>query len=190
MPASGKVLLNGKDLAETNAAAVRRLVALQPQRYIKYKGTVRENIFLSDPGRRGDGEKQRELFGKSALAGEGLALDTQLGREYGGEELSEGQWQQLAFLRAAFRRHDVIMLDEPTAAIDPENESRILAGFLEAMQGKTALIVTHRLSLCRFADEIVFLENGRIEERGSHAQLMRKKGKYRAMYEMQSGWYR
>ncbi len=82
------------------------------------------------------------------------------------------------------------MLDEPTAAIDPENESRILAGFLEAMQGKTALIVTHRLSLCRFADEIVFLENGRIEERGSHAQLMRKKGKYRAMYEMQSGWYR
>lgn len=189
-PASGKVLLNGKDLAETNAAAVRRLVALQPQRYIKYKGTVRENIFLSDPGRRGDGERQRELFGKSALAGEGLALDTQLGREYGGEELSEGQWQQLAFLRLLYRSPGIMVLDEPTSGLDARAENEMYEVFRSLTKDRTALFISHRMALSRIADEIVFLENGRIEERGSHAQLMRKKGKYRAMYEMQSGWYR
>ena len=150
---------------------------------------MRENIFLSDPDRRGDTERMRALLAESALSREGLKLDTQLGREYGGEELSEGQWQQLAFLRAVFRKYEVIMLDEPTGAIDPNNEQTILKGFLEAMRDKTALIVTHRLSLCRFTDEILFLEQGKITERGSHEQLMRLNGKYREMYEMQSEWY-
>lgn len=188
-PTAGEILLNGEAYDEARAAGARAYFTLQPQHYIKYKGEVRENIFLSDPDRRGDTERMRALLAESALSREGLKLDTQLGREYGGEELSEGQWQQLAFLRAVFRKYEVIMLDEPTGAIDPNNEQTILKGFLEAMRDKTALIVTHRLSLCRFTDEILFLEQGKITERGSHEQLMRLNGKYREMYEMQSEWY-
>ena len=74
------------------------------------------------------------------------------------------------------------MLDEPTGAIDPNNEQTILKGFLEAMRDKTALIVTHRLSLCRFTDEILFLEQGKITERGSHEQLIEQKGVYYQLY--------
>lgn len=190
MPSKGEILINGIKVDPQIAVDFRGLFTLMNQNYIKYKGDVKENIFLSAPELREDKEKMQDLLSSSALSEDGLTLDLTLGREYDGAELSEGQWQQLAFLRALFKRYEIILLDEPTSAIDSENEHKLLAGFVKAMQDKSAVIVTHRLSLCRFADEILFLDGGRIVERGSHDELMEKGGKYCRMYEMQSKWYK
>ena len=190
MPSKGEILINGIKVDPQIAVDFRGLFALMNQNYIKYKGDVKENIFLSAPHLREDKNRMQDLLSSSALSEDGLTLDLTLGREYDGAELSEGQWQQLAFLRALFKRYEIILLDEPTSAIDSENEHKLLAGFVKAMQDKSAVIVTHRLSLCRFADEILFLDGGRIVERGSHDELMEKGGKYCRMYEMQSKWYK
>ena len=108
----------------------------------------------------------------------------------GGKDLSGGEWQKLAVLRLLYRSPGIMVLDEPTSGLDARAENEMYEVFRSLTKDRTALFISHRMALSRIADEIVFLENGRIEERGSHAQLMRKKGKYRAMYEMQSGWYR
>ena len=187
-PSSGTVTVCGRPAYGISPAS--RLFSVQPQTYLKYKGTVAENIFLSDPVRADDTEAVAALFYDSALAEEtDLTPDSALGREYDGRELSEGQWQQLAFLRASFRRADVLLLDEPTGAVDPHNEHRLLARFLAAAEGRTALFVTHRLSLCRFADEILFMEDGRVTERGTHDELMARRGGYFRMFSSQLQWY-
>ncbi len=187
-PSSGTVTACGRPVY--GMSPDRHGFTVQPQQYIKYKGTVAENIFLSDPARADDAAAVQALFDGSALSSEpGLTPDSRLGREYDGRELSEGQWQQLAFLRASFRRADVMLLDEPTGAVDPHNEHRLLAGFMAAIEGRTAVIVTHRLSLCRFADEILFMEDGRVTERGTHDELMARRGGYFRMFSSQLKWY-
>jgi ATP-binding cassette subfamily B protein len=119
----------------------------------------------------------------------GPGLDSMLSREFGGVDLSGGEWQRVAIARGLYRPYDTIILDEPTAAIDPLEEDRVYRMFLESARGKTAIIVTHRLGLARFADRILVMERGRIVQDGAHADLIASPGLYAQMFQAQAAWY-
>ena len=119
----------------------------------------------------------------------GVGLDTMLAREFSGIDLSSGEWQRVAIARGLYRPHDTIILDEPTTAIDPIEEDRVYRMFLNSTQGKTAIIVTHRLGLARIADRILVMERGRIVQDGSHAELIAVPGTCARMFHSQAAWY-
>ena len=112
-----------------------------------------------------------------------------LSREFDGVDLSGGQWQRVAIARGLYRVHDTIVLDEPTAAIDPLEESRIYRRFVEISRGRTAIIVTHRLGSAKIADRVVVMDKGKIAGAGTHDELMRSCPLYREMYTAQAKWY-
>ena len=116
-------------------------------------------------------------------------LDTMLGKDFGGIDLSGGQWQRLAIARGLYRDHDMIILDEPTAAIDPLQEADIYHKFAQISKDKTAFIVTHRLGSAQIADRIIVMDAGHIVDMGTHEELMQREGKYREMYHAQAKWY-
>ena len=157
--------------------------------------TLRENIELGavEPGEDGlRVEEAARWSGADEVAG-GLpqGLDTLLTRRFqGGVELSGGDWQKVALARAFVRSAALVILDEPTAALDAEAEYRLFERFRQLVAGKTALIISHRFSTVRMADHILVLENGRITEAGSHAELVSLGGRYAELFEMQAGRYR
>ncbi len=112
-----------------------------------------------------------------------------LGREFGGPTFSEGQKQRLALARVLFADRELVILDEPTSALDPLQENQILEEFLRLAQGRTTIIISHRVGLCRQVDKIAVMQAGTITECGSHRELMAKGGEYRKLYDMQSKWY-
>lgn len=112
-----------------------------------------------------------------------------LSREFDGIDLSGGQWQRVAIARGFYCEHDLIVLDEPTAAIDPIEESRIYKQFAEIAQDKTAVIITHRMGSARIADRIAVMDNGKLVEIGTHNELMESGELYRKLYTAQSDWY-
>ena len=123
---------------------------------------------------------------------EGLekGIDTKLGKIDGdGQELSGGQWQRVAIARALFSRAEVRILDEPTAALDPIKEAEIYTDFEKLMKDKTTIFISHRLGSTKLADEIIVIEDGGVIEKGTHEELMIKKGQYANMYESQRSWY-
>lgn len=124
-----------------------------------------------------------------AQDGRELCLDTMLGRDFGGAELSGGQWQRIAIARGLYRDSVLMILDEPTAAIDPLEEGKLYRDFAGISRDKTVLIVTHRLACAQIADRILVMKNGTILEDGSHQELLRANREYRRMYDMQSRWY-
>ena len=117
-------------------------------------------------------------------------FSTRLGRPFGGEELSGGEWQRVALSRAFMRDADVLILDEPTAALDVRTEHEIYRRFAKLTRGKTTLLVSHRFSTVRMADRIVVLSGGHLIEEGSHQELMARGGLYASMFEMQAASYR
>jgi len=112
-----------------------------------------------------------------------------LSREFDGVDLSGGQWQRLAIARGFYRESDIIVLDEPTASIDPIEESAIYRKFVEIARNKTAVIVTHRMGSAKIAGRIIVMRGGEIAESGSHDELMAQGGAYADMYAAQAGWY-
>ena len=116
-------------------------------------------------------------------------LDTMLSREFDGVDLSGGEWQRVAIARGFYRESDIIVLDEPTAAIDPIEESAIYKKFVEVARDKTAVIVTHRMGSAKIAERIVVMKGGEIAEVGTHDELAGSGGLYAQMYAAQAGWY-
>jgi len=158
------------------------------QNFIRYKLTAGENIKISDMS--SDIPLDEVLAAaKVPQAKFTHALDTMLSREFDGTELSGGEWQRVAIARGFYRTHNLIILDEPTAAIDPIEESNIFRLFRESAHGKTAVLVTHRLGSAKIADKIIVMENGEITESGTHSELMEQKGKYSFMFSEQAKWY-
>ena len=113
-----------------------------------------------------------------------------LSREFGGVDLSGGQWQRVAIARGLYRNHDIIILDEPTAAIDPIEETHIYNKFAQLSKDKTAIIITHRLGAARIAKRIIVLRNGLIDDIGTHEQLVERDGLYATLYKEQAQWYK
>ncbi len=119
----------------------------------------------------------------------GLSYDVMLSPEFGGVDLSGGQWQRIAIARGLYRSHEFIVLDEPTAAIDPIEETKIYTMFRDLSKGKCAIIVTHRLGSAKLADRIVVMDNGKIADMGTHEELIARPGKYAEMWAAQAQWY-
>jgi ABC-type multidrug transport system fused ATPase/permease subunit len=186
-PTSGSVLFDGVDAAGATLASLREQVAFVFQETVLFDATVEQNLRLGRPD-ASDAEVRRaaEIAGADEFVQrlpEGYA--TRLGRA--GGKLSVGQKQRLAIARALLRRSRVLVLDEPTSALDPETEQRLVAALREASRDHAVLVVAHRLSTIRAADEILFLEDGRIVERGSHEELVsRAGGAYRRFVELQT----
>lgn len=163
------------------------------QQFQQYKMTLKENITISDT----DNAQDIELIDKvSQLSGfskddeifpEGY--DTMLSREFDGVDLSGGNWQRIATARSLYRNHELIVLDEPTAAIDPIEETRIYQQFSRISRDKTAVIVTHRLGSVKLADRILVLKDGELVECGTHEELIKCNGEYARLYKSQEQWY-
>lgn len=190
----GEVLYDGVPIQEFDRTQFSRNISAIFQDYVKYCLSLKENIAVSNT----DYMKDIDLIRMAAYRAGALefieALPEQLhtvpsAGVFGGADLSSGQWQRVALSRALFRNSQVIVLDEPTSAMDPIAESKLFEKFLEITEGKTAIFVTHRLGSCSFADLILVLKKGRLVQAGTHQQLMQQQGEYRFMYTEQSKWY-
>lgn len=205
LPERGVVRYNGTDLRRLRKESLYRHAALLTQDFALYNLTLAENVALADIGRVGDRERVREVLRRVDMdGGLGGAEDWRerrvlresesqggciLGREFGGPAFSEGQKQRLALARVLFADRELVILDEPTSALDPLQENRILEEFLRLSGGRTTIIISHRVGLCRQVDKIAVMQDGSIAEWGSHEQLMAEGGAYRKLYDMQSRWY-
>ncbi|GIP33876.1 ABC transporter ATP-binding protein [Paenibacillus sp. J2TS4] len=197
LPSEGCVRIGGVDTREVSGKSIYRGISAVFQKYQRYKMTLDENIRISDPeaSHRDNSHDQRLL---AAVDKADLDLReqhfpqgfrTMLSREFDGVDLSGGQWQRVAIARGFYRIHNMIVLDEPTAAIDPIEETNLYQKFADISRDKTSIIVTHRLGSAKIADRIVVMDQGRIVELGTHDELLREGGKYAAMFEAQARWY-
>lgn len=193
VPTEGSVSIDGVDTRLLSPETGSHNLSAVFQTYQRYQMTVRENVEISDSEREGTEAEVRHALVKADWhpAQEQLpdGLDTMLSREFGGTDLSGGQWQRLAIARGLYRSHQLIVLDEPTASIDPLEETAIYQKFAEISRDKTAVVITHRLGSARIADRIVVMEEGRIVQIGTHEELLSREGQYRRMYEAQAKWY-
>jgi ATP-binding cassette subfamily B protein len=194
-PTAGKILLDGIDLREYNIEDLCREVGVIFQDFMRYEMTARENIATGRIEFLNDTERIREAAEKSLADGviQKLAsgYEQMLGRRFeGGIDLSGGEWQKLALGRAYLRESQVLILDEPTAALDARAEFEVFERFNELTAGKMALFISHRFSTVRMAERIIVLENGSIAEEGSHERLVAKGGTYAEMFELQASSYR
>jgi len=162
------------------------------QKFNRYNMTLRDNVSISQI-ESSSNERLTTAINQSGLNTNKSAfeddIDTMIGREFGGIELSGGQWQRVAIARGLFRSSNLIILDEPTAAIDPLEEARLYQQFIKLSEGKTSIIVTHRLGAATLADRIIVMKHGEIVQIGSHKELFACEGEYKKMFEAQSQWY-
>jgi ABC-type multidrug transport system fused ATPase/permease subunit len=185
---NGRVLYDGKPVDEFAKDSFYSGISAIAQDFVSYNLTMRENVAISEISRLTD-----DLSVRSALTDAGvdedIGLDDMMGREFGGKELSGGQWQKLAIARGLFKNSELIILDEPTSALGPLIETEILSKFIKAAEGKTALIISHRVGLCKLVDRIIAMKNGEIAEDGTHDVLLAAGGEYARLYEAQAKWY-
>lgn len=190
--ASGSVCYDGQNIAEVSKEDLYRRISLVQQDFVHYNFSLRDNICVSDFRRREEEGRIREVIGTVGMQElvQGLGgLDSQLGREFGGRELSGGEWQKVAIARGLFKDSDLIVLDEPTSALDPLVEYEILTGFLDMIRGKTSLIISHRVGVCRHADKVVVMKEGKVVECGTHEKLKNAGGEYARIWREQAKWY-
>lgn len=167
-------------------------ISLVSQNYVAYNLTLRENIGISDVSRIEDDATIRKAMASmnvDFLIDKLGGLNTEMGREFGGEELSGGEWQKISIARALFKKFDFIVMDEPTSALDPLIEHEILSSFIHMAKGKTAIIVSHRVGLCKFVDKIVVMKKGQIVGIGTHKELLDNNEEYQRLYRAQEKWY-
>lgn len=187
----GQIYYGTQDLASLDPEEFYKHVSLVSQVFIKYELSVRENVGIGDGKNMEDTDKICKLLKQVGLK-EFTSRDSVnqlLGSEFGGRDLSTGQWQKLAIARGILKESSVIFLDEPTAALDPLMETSILKMFLQIAQGKTAIIVSHRIGICKNVDKIIVMKDGEIAEIGKHQELLDKRGEYYRLYTMQQKWY-
>ena len=194
-PTEGEILLDGVDLRDYDLEDLYREIGVIFQDFMRYEMSARENIAVGKIEILEDSAALKHAAEKS-LANEVIArlpggYEQMLGRRFeGGVDLSGGEWQKVALARAYLREAQVLILDEPTAALDARSEFEVFQRFAELTTGKMALFISHRFSTVRMADRIVVLENGRIAEEGTHEQLTSLGGRYAEMFEMQAASYR
>ncbi|ASC72358.1 ABC transporter protein [Halomicronema hongdechloris C2206] len=195
-PTAGQIRWHGQDLRRLSLPELRSHIAVVMQDYARFPATLRENVgwgYL--PKLSADGaiaNSLREAGIDTLLTELDHGLDTPLGKQLeDGTDLSGGQWQRVAIARALMRlgEADLLVFDEPTAALDPKNEQEIYAIFRAIAQGRMAVVVSHRLALAKLCDRIIVLEHGQIIEQGNHDQLMALQGQYHLMFTRQASSY-
>jgi len=196
VPTTGRIRLDGRDLGEWDVLALRRRFGVIFQDFVRYQLLVGENIGAGDEPQFDD-ERRWQDAAHLGQADEMVAAlpqqyHTQLGKWFlGGRELSGGQWQKIAVSRAFMRRDaDIRVLDEPTAAMDAEAEAEVFRHVRATAEGRMIILISHRFSTVRMADEILVLDNGRIVERGDHAALVGADGIYARLFDLQASGYR
>jgi len=195
-PDSGRILLDGLDLQQWESAALRRRIGVIFQDFGRYQWIVGENIGAGDVAHFEDRMRWQQAAEKGLAAPFIETLpgryDTQLGRWFkGGRELSGGQWQKIALARAFMRSGaDILVLDEPTATMDARAEATLYEHFRELSRGKMTILISHRFSTVRMADQIVVIRDGAVAEQGSHDELMARGGQYAQLFTLQAQGYR
>jgi ATP-binding cassette subfamily B protein len=194
-PSAGEILLDGAPLAAYDLTILRQRIAVLFQDFAHFALTAQQNIGVGDVQQVDNRERvlaaSRWSGADAVLAKLPKGLDTPLTKVFeGGVELSGGEWQKVATARAAMRDAALVILDEPTAALDAQAEYELFARFRQLAEGRTVLLISHRFSTVRMADRILVLEGGRILEDGSHEELLALGGRYATLFEMQAGRYR
>jgi len=195
-PDTGRILLDGLDLRQWDADALRRRIGVIFQDFGRYQFMVGENIGAGDVEHFDDRQRWRQAaemgMATSFIAALPEQYDTQLGKWFkGGRELSGGQWQKIALSRAFMRsRADLLVLDEPTATMDARAEATLYEHFRELCRGKMTILISHRFSTVRMADQIIVIQNGRVVEQGAHEELMARQGQYASLFTLQAEGYR
>ena len=191
----GAVRVGGVNVKDVDPEVLRGRIGVLFQDYTSYELTVRENVAMGRPGGEIDDERVMKALRDSRS--EWLVkkmpngLDSKVGRLFeGGHDLSGGEWQRLALARIMFRDADIWILDEPTASLDPEAEAAIFAELKENLKGRIGIVISHRFSTVRIADRIAVIADGRVAELGSHEELLRAKGRYAELFELQAAGYR
>ena len=194
-PEEGCIKLDGVDLKEYDIYAVRKVFGVLFQDYVTYCLPLREIIALSDFGERFNDEKLQkacEISGVSEVIKDWEdGFDSVLGRYYAdnGKDLSGGQWQLVGLARAYFKDGKYMILDEPSAALDPISEDRIFEQLYHLSEGKSSVTISHRLSNTTLADKIFVINDGHIVEQGSHSELLKQNGKYAYLFHLQASKY-
>jgi ATP-binding cassette subfamily B protein len=194
-PTEGRVLLDGKDLRDWDETELRRRIGVIFQDFNQYQLLLRENVGFGSVEHLDDEVRTQRAVerggARELVSGLADGLDTQLGRWFkSGAELSGGQWQKVALARAFMREEaDILILDEPTAALDAEAEHAVFERFRQLTAGRTAILISHRFPTVRMADRILVLEHGRVIEDGSHAALLAAGARYAHLFKLQAAGY-
>ncbi len=194
-PDEGRILLDGRDLRDYGLDELRGSMGVIFQDFVRYNLPAGDNIAVGRIDARHDHDRVARAAGRSqadeVIARLPRGYDQMIGKRFkNGVELSGGEWQKIAIARAYMREAEVLILDEPTAALDARAEFEVFQRFKELSQGKTAVLISHRFSSVRMADRILVLADGRVEAQGTHEELMAQQGRYAELFELQAAGYR
>jgi ATP-binding cassette subfamily B protein len=194
-PSEGRILLDGHDLREYGLDALRGNMGVIFQDFVRYNLSAGDNIAVGRIEARGDRDRIERAARRSQADGVIAKLprgyEQMIGKRFkNGVELSGGEWQKIAIARAYMREAEVLILDEPTAALDARAEFEVFQRFKELSKGKTAVLISHRFSSVRMADRILVLADGAVEAAGTHEELLARPGRYAELFELQAAGYR
>ena len=194
-PDEGRILLDGHDLRDYDLDALRGNMGVIFQDFVRYNLSAADNIAVGMISARDDQARIKRAALRSQ-ADEVIAklpggYEQMIGKRFkNGVELSGGEWQKMAIARAYMREAEVLILDEPTAALDARSEFEVFKRFKELSEGKTAILISHRFSSVRMADRILVLADGKVEAAGTHEELIAQSGRYAELFELQAAGYR
>lgn len=194
-PTEGRITLDGRDLRDYDVDALRDAIGVIFQDFVRYNLPARDNVAVGRIAAR-DNLARIQASARAAMADQVIetlpeGYEQMIGKRFrAGVELSGGEWQKIAIARAYMREAQVLILDEPTAALDARSEYEVFKRFKELSAGKTAALISHRFSSVRMADRILVLADGRVEDQGTHDELMARAGRYAELFELQAAGYR